>query len=719
MASPNQVAGSHFRGTTPDVWKEENKDPVDSQEFLLSYTLKIVLPETTKTLAGHSNYSKLILMNHDLMICIFLFASAGCATRGVAQEANELDTPSSLEETIVESEIDSPAAPRQIISNQASTQAGNTPVTTTKKPDSAISPVQEITSFDTISAAEIRTRQRRGIEDVLRQSAGVTLVQTGQSGNQTSLFVRGQESDHTVVLLNGRRLPPGLAGLYQLEFLDVSTLESVQLHRGPLSSLYGSDALAGALDLRSTDARFVQDNTFEGFAETGSFETTRSGVRLGLREGQVGIAIDAAGTRTANDRPNSDFENRIVRGNLAYDLADGVQIDFLGYLQDASVVIAGPNPAAFGPPFPANQLNQNTSYLFSPRLTISRENWDFSLFYSHSGNELIASRTGGNDNTLKQVGEEVETLFHLRASETLEWTLGAGHYHYDFGRVPVGRAPTGFHYGFTGIFSQVDWEFLPDTTLLASYRYDEHDSFSSKGTYSVQLSHNLSRTGTTAFARIATGYKVPSGQDYAFLDPSVAPGSLLPEESESIEFGLKQQIGENSQINISYFETDLDNLVDGRFSFVTFTSFPTVVDTEIRGTEIEFRTSPLDGLELYANYTWLDTVITRGLLGFGANRPGDRLPRRPTHSLSGGILLEGDRWNAGLEVNGAYSRLDSGNVPLEDYTVARIFGNFALNDSVEVYGRVENVFDEQFETVRSFAAPGTGAYIGCRVVLGQ
>ena len=77
-------------------------------------------------------------------------------------------------------------------------------------------------------------------------------------GGASSLFVRGQESNHIVTLLNGRRLAPGLAGLYNIELLDTTFLDSVELARGPVSSIYGSDALAGALDLRMTDARFIE-----------------------------------------------------------------------------------------------------------------------------------------------------------------------------------------------------------------------------------------------------------------------------------------------------------------------------------------------------------------------------------------------------------------------------------------------------------------------------
>ena len=103
----------------------------------------------------------------------------------------------------------------------------------------------------------------------------------------------------------------------------------------------------------------------------------------------------------------------------------------------------------------------------------------------------------------------------------------------------------------------------------------------------------------------------------------------------------------------------------------------------------------------------------------GPGAPGDKLPRRPEFALSGGLVLSGDRWRLGAEVTGAYDRLDSPGVILDDYTVARIFGDYELNDAVEVFARLENVFDLDYETTQGFEAAGFAAYGGVRVVWGK
>ncbi len=571
-------------------------------------------------------------------------------------------------------------------------------------------------SVDTISGAELKMHQQYQIEDTRRHAAGTVAVQAGQAGGQTSIFIRGMESNHTVVLLNGRRLPPGLAGIYQVELLDTSYLESVQVTRGPASSLYGSDALAGAIDLRSADARHIDDDSFSVYSEAGSFSTFRGGGQIAVRDGQLGLIIDSSYFTTENDRPNSDFENSTFRINAAYELGKGVYFDILGYVQDATLTVPGSSLGFF---FPENQLNRNQSSLFSPRLTIERDDWSASVFYSYTRNELEATRDVFlNDSLLNQMGHEAEAVFHYHPSDEATWTLGTGYYNYEFDRKPLipglFNQPAAHGFGYWSVFGQADFDLPCGFNILASGRYDGHDSFDSKATYSVQVSKEIESTETTIFGKVATGYKAPSGQDFIFLAPTVDPSSLLPEESQSWEVGVRQNLPNGlGNVSLTYFQADIENLIDvDPFTFV----FPTQVDTETEGIEVETRLTPMDWLEIYANYTWLNATIVRGqyLAGFGGN-PGDHLPRRPEHTLSGGFAMKGDKWSAGAEIQGAYERLDSPGVTIDDYTLLRIFGNYQLCKTVEFYGRVENFLDQKYEATRGFEGAGTGVFGGVRI----
>lgn len=656
-------------------------------------------------------------MNRDFLICVVsilgLSASLG-AQEGVVSTL--VDPVATLDLTTVEAN----GPDRSLILREEIVQEAYTPVIATRTIESDGVRRDLLPSVDTLSGAELRTSQRRDLGDILQHTAGVHLVQAGQTGSQSSLFIRGMESNHAVVLLNGRRLPPGLAGLYQLEYLDVSTLESVQILRGASSSLYGSDALGGAIDLRSTDARYISEDTLNSFVEAGSFSTFRTGHKLAVRDGRLSLALDTAWVETANDRPRSDFQNGVLRGNVAYEIADGVFFDVLGYIQDSFLEVPG---SSLSPAFPETQLNDNQSSLFSPRFSIRRDDWDFSTFYSHSRNELQAARdVNGLDSLLEQTGHEFEAVFNWHPDKNATYTLGLGHYTYEFDRTPIipgpFNLPSAFDYGYGSVFTQADLDLPADFHLLASGRYDQHDSFESKATWTVSLDRTFEATGTTFFAKAGTGYKAPSGQDFIFLAPTIDPSTLLPEESFTREFGVRQNVlNERSSVALTYFQADIDNLIDvDPFTFVD----PAIVDTGTSGFELEAVVSPTEALRFYTNATWLDATITDGqyLGGFGGN-PGDKLPRRPEFALSGGVVVSGDRWQLGAEITGAYDRLDSPGVILDDYTVARIFGSYEVNDRLEIYGRLENVFDLDYETTQGYEAAGLGAFAGLRFVWGE
>ena len=672
--------------------------------------------------AKRLNYTSI---NLDLLMRVFLPATVFLLSATAAVAQNEVF--STIVDDTVTLDITTITGARSVIIYEEQIQQEATPSVATKTTEPNGDGSYLLPSVDTISGAEVRTYQRYDIASVFRQSAGVSVTTLGGEGGQTSVFVRGMESDHTVVLLNGRRLPRGLAGLYQVEFLDVSNLESLQFSRGPASSLYGSDAIAGAIGLRTTDARFIESNTVSSYFEGGSFDTFRSGGKVAIREGRLGVSLDASFVDTSNDRvASSDYDNRTLRGNFAYELSDGIYLDVLGSIQSAFLEVPGQRSVAGVPTlsFPADQTNTNQSGLFSPRVSIIRDDWDFSTFYSYTVNSLSDLESpgffGNIDSRLEQEGHEWETQFNYRPTSDVTLTLGGGHYQYRFERIPLlttSLPAAELEYAFTSIFAQADIALPANFHLLTSGRYDDHGSYKSKGTYTAQLSYLAEQTGTTIFGKVGTGYKAPNGQDLIFTDTLTTPSDLVPEESFTYEFGLAQSIcNENGEISFTYFNNDIDHLVDN--DPLTFGAGQ--VDTESSGFEAEFRVFATDKLELYTNYTYLDANVVNGTYLF-ADTAGNRLIRRPRHTVAAGAVYSADRWQIGAEINGAYDRDDRGTFPdqidLGGYTVARIFGNFKLNDNFELYGRFENAFDEQYDYSDGYEAPGLGAFVGARIYL--
>ncbi|MEM1442079.1 MAG: TonB-dependent receptor, partial [Verrucomicrobiota bacterium] len=494
-------------------------------------------------------------------------------------------------------------------------------------------------------------------------------------------------------------------------------------------SLYGSDALAGAIDLRTTDARFVESNTASSYIEGGSFDTFRGGGKVTIRDGRVGITLDGSFVDTRNDRVvSSNFENQTLRGNVAFEIADGIYLDILGSVQDAFLQVPGQRSVANVPrlAFPVDQTNANQSALFSPRISIIRDDWDFSTFYSYTENTLTDRDSpgffGNIDSRLEQDGGEWESQFNYRPTDDVTLTIGGGHYEYRFERTPLvatALPAAEFEYSFTSVFAQADIALPANFHLLTSGRYDDHDTYDSRGTYTAQLSHLVEQTGTTLFGKVATGYKAPTGQDLLFTNNLTSASDLMPEESFTYEFGVSQSIlGGDGVVSVTYFNNDIEGLIDN--DPITFDAAQ--VDTETEGFEFELRVAATENLELYSNYTYLDANVAEGTYAL-ADPAGSRLIRRPRHTLAAGLIYSADRWQVGAELNGAYDRVDRGPFPtqidLGGYTVARFFGNVQVTDNFEVYGRIENAFDEQYDFSDGYEAPGIGAFIGARIYLGE
>ncbi len=619
-----------------------------------------------------------------------------------------------------------PAAPTPpVVVAEQSPQATNpvkpeTPVTVATKTPKFDPPSAEI-----ITTEELQTFQYNSLNDALRRVPGTTLVQNGGAGSLTGFSIRGLNSDHNLISINGRRLPPGLAGQYQLEFIDLAGLQSAQLLKGSASSVYGADAIGGVLDLNTTDARYVETDGVSVFTEGGTFNTWKSGGSATLRQGRLGVAVDGFRSETDGHRPNSRFENETIRANVALDIADGVWFDVFGYYQSGEAGVAGDERepfANFGVFFPGSEINSNDSRLISPRLTIEKEDWNASALYSYNENRLDAVNNGF-DNRLDQEARETEVVWNYTGLDNAVMTLGGGSYTYSFDRSPLSPSTftaEAFENTQSSIFGQVDWDLFSNVNFIGSIRGDAHDEFAGATTHSVALTNTIPEIGVQLHAKHSTGYHVPTGQDILFTIGNTSPADLKPEESESWEIGFRHSLlDEKLNWGVTYFSSRFSNSIDSVFDFATFSSNLSLVDGEAKGFEVDGYFQATDQLGFYTNYTYLDTLVTGGAGSAGV--PGDRLNRRPRHTLNAGVVLDNDDWDLGLELHGAFDRFDR-NSPtslIEDYAAVRLFGSYDLTDSVQIYGRLENMFDEKYVYTPGFSAEPFAAYGGVRVTFGK
>ncbi|MFQ5607090.1 MAG: TonB-dependent receptor domain-containing protein, partial [Candidatus Zixiibacteriota bacterium] len=245
--------------------------------------------------------------------------------------------------------------------------------------------------------------------------------------------------------------------------------------------------------------------------------------------------------------------------------------------------------------------------------------------------------------------------------------------------------------------------------VSAGIRYDNHETFGGKTTYRVSASYAVEESGTRFRASFATGFNAPG--IFQLFDPSFGNTDLRAEESKSWEVGVDQStLGDRLNFGALWFKADFTDL----FGFDPNT-FQTVNINE----------SEAEGAEAFAQYTYtnlsarLDYTYTRAV----DNSDGAQLIRRPRNKVSGRVTLRpSDRFAASLSVTHIGSRADldfdsfpSVRVRLDPYTLVTLGGSIELSDLWRVSGRVENLFDEDYQEALFFGAPGRALYLGARL----
>ncbi len=248
--------------------------------------------------------------------------------------------------------------------------------------------------------------------------------------------------------------------------------------------------------------------------------------------------------------------------------------------------------------------------------------------------------------------------------------------------------------------------------IIAGTRIDDHSSFGSQDTYRLGLAYLLKSSHTKFKANWGTAFKAPTLNDLFYQDPWGSRGNpeLKPEESEGLDVGIEQRLWEDKIfLGATYFYNSFDNLIEW-VEYAPWAWEPqNVAEAKTQGWEIEAGISPIDELKLSANYTYTDTEDKQS---------GHELPRRPRHKFN--LNLNYQPWeavNLNLNLNYVGRRWnDADNTEkVDSYTRVDVAAYYDVCDYAQLFGRVENLLDEEYEEVLNYSSPGTSFYGGLKV----
>jgi vitamin B12 transporter len=584
-------------------------------------------------------------------------------------------------------------------------------VTATRTPQTVD---ETLSSVTVIEREEIERLQPQQLTDLLRGRAGIGVAESGPFGKLSSVFMRGSNSGHTLLLVDGVRMGSATTGSASWQYLPPSEIERIEIVRGPRTSIYGSDAIGGVIQV-FTRKGLEGPPRVNAFVGGGSFDTREfgAGVAGGTRDTRYSLSasrFDTDGIDVLTDVGDDDrdgYDNTSLSGTLSHRLSSGGELfGSLLYSRGTTEFDADEfDPATFavvGPYAPAENDYVHAALRAGIRGFVTPR-WQSQLAVAQSRDELdsfeggtLADRVAHFD-TRRDLIDWQNTV---RLPGPWTWVAGVDAYedHVD--------ASTAFaedsRYN-VGVYSVLQGA-LGHNDLEASLRFDDNEQFGSKTTGQLGWGRRLSDAWRVR-ASAGTAFNAPSFNDLYF--PGFSNPDLDPEESRSVEVGARYASGAWF-LDAALFQTEIDDLI--AFDMTTF-SPQNINEARIRGLEVEIGYQAGD----WSSRTSLTALEAED------RATGNELPRRSPFSARVDVDRVLGAWSFGGSLLGqARSFNDTANaVRLSGFATVDLRAAYAIDPQWTLEASVRNLLDRDYATAQDFSGadfnqPGRGAFVTVR-----
>jgi len=585
-------------------------------------------------------------------------------------------------------------------------------------------------SISVLESAEIERRQSANVSDLLRNVPGVAVARNGGIGGTVGVFIRGADSDQTVTLIDGVKIndPASPGGGFNFGNLLTGNIDRIEVLRGPSSVLWGSQAIGGVVNMITRQPTEEVQANLRG--EYGFRDTSQVVGNVSGKAGPVSASVGAGYFRTDGISALSEarggqepdgFENFGANANLNLALGDAISIDARGWFSDGTTGIDGfaPPSFAFGDTLETTDTREIVGYTGINAAFLDgrwRNRLGFALTDTRRRNRNAGSETFAGDGRNERY--EYQGIFDVSQG----WQLTAGlereisrYTTTSFGSTTRGRARI------DSIYGQAVATPVAGLSLTAGLRHDDHDRFGGATTFGASGVWTPGSTGTTIRASYSEGFKAPS---LFQLQSDFGNQTLRPERSRGWDAGVTQRLIEDTlEASATWFHRTSTDLIDfascprpltGICTNRPFGTFDNILKAISQGIEITLQLRPVKALQLQANFTWLDAQ-NRAETSPNFDR---QLARRPRLSIN---TLVDYQWSFGLTTGATLTHIgasfeNASNITrLAGYVLVDLRAAYSITPKIELYGRIENLFDEAYETTFRFGQPGRAGFAGVRL----
>ncbi|WP_168192798.1 TonB-dependent receptor plug domain-containing protein [Undibacter mobilis] len=629
----------------------------------------------------------------------------------------------------------------QAASNPAKAQSASEPVVLPEVSVSATgiaTPLSQIASSVTvITAEEIARTQRRTLPDVLNNVPGLNVVQTGGPGGQTAIFMRGTNSNHVKVLLDGIDMGDVSApnGAVDLAHIATGDIERIEVLRGPQGGLYGANAIGGVISIvtKKGEGPAKATATLEGGA-LGTFNQSAavSGAKdrfdyafsvAHLRSSHVDVTPTYVLPAGQSANPNS-YDNMTYSTRLGAKITDDLRVNLIGRYVDIRLKYSNDDPSTFpSAPYATRSDYGNKAFFGRAEAVYAALNGRFINTVgvnvadnSRTNKDPNANPATTNDGTRTAVnwrGEIAVAKGHtlLLGAERSEERANTQTYGM-FGGAPLSYSAKN---GNTAGYAEMQSQFAERFFIVGNIRVDDDDKFGSHTTWRVAPAFIMPGSETKLKGSYGTAFKAPTLYElYGVGDFNyVGNPNLKPETSKGWEVGFEQPLfGDRLRFGVTYFRNDIKDLINNVFAPVN--TYVNVGKAKTEGYEAFVDVKATDRLRFHADYTRTDATNVIA---------NTELLRRPKHKANFSASYQATEalgLSASVLYVGPWMDFDRQGLwttarDFQGYTVVNIAANYAVNKQVTVFGRVDNLFDKRYEVPVGWKAPGVGVFGGIKV----
>jgi len=595
-------------------------------------------------------------------------------------------------------------------------------------------------SVTVIDSAEIANRNSSNVFDLLKNEYGVSYTRQGGPGTLSNINIRGGNSSYTLVLVDGIEvnLNNDPSNFYDFASLSTDNVQSIEILRGPQSTLYGSNSLAGVINVITKKG--IGKPSFSLLSEAGSYKTFKNTLGMNGNVSNFNYSVtlsraESEGFSAASEKygntEKDGYRKDNISARLGYDFTETAQLNLLmsynnsksdydqtaGKFGDDPTYIFNQEEFSFRGEGKFDLLDGKWNQKIGASIfrNVRKYNFDYSKFNAAASNSSYDGR---------KIKIDWQNNFNLLENHLLT-----------FGIENISEAAVSEYFYFSQFFnyeslfpqkkSNTFGTYLQDQLKIGQsffstlgVRFDNHDKFGSVFTYRFAPAYIIWETGTKLKATFGSGFKTPSL--FNLYDPAYGNLDLNPEESIGFDAGVEQFLANDLlSIGVTYFQNNYKDLIGFDQSFKAIN----VNKAKTNGVETYLTAQMFDKLKIKLNYTYTNAKDESE----GLDDDERKLIRRPEHKVGSYLSYNfSPKANANVEVIYIGEQDDlvfdnltftSSRTQLDPYILLNFSAHYQLLEFLRFNLRLENILDSDYEEVCGYATPGFSIYGGIKLSL--